>query len=543
MAELFPQPFKPVASQIAPSSNGGGSGCDSPPSNGGFTPPQCPIETTTTKCEPITITSCNCVNSGPRNPISPAGWQTIEVGEDGQGGYAGGTGDASYPNGVSTLNPTTQMVTLGGGPSSWAPPYYEYTGYMELRLNCSDGSYHVIDSWHTRQGGPSRNLISQAMNPCGTQGPIEDVSGRDENDCNNARTAFPDYNISYNCTSITVDQCEDITTTDFTDATPELKDGVGLDKLLQLAAAGAPLSAQQTIFKGGRLVTAVQTKLMNIMLDNPPKDLYGLSRPDVIKKLYDNLDWDKIAETYKAGPGGKGAINVVWKNIDSISDDVQLRNKWKELAEAAFEKAKPLAQEAIDNLDNLPANQKAAFGKRLADFLAKHPTLLKCSRYGAGALGIALFLSDALEASELGSSDEITWNCPPNPGGNNTGTTGSGGGLTPQGDGTFKSPNGTIVPRFNPNGGSRSQFGPPSSSNTLDMNKLNNTQIPSVVRNNQLLHSNDGFPTTSFPVLKTVKEESGIITSPGFPTPPEGMPISGPGFPTPEPIYYPFTRN
>jgi hypothetical protein len=75
------------------------------------------------------------------------------------------------------------------------------------------------------------------------------------------------------------------------------------------------------------------------------------------------------------------------------------------------------------------------------------------------------------------------------------------------------------------------------------MSNINNSQIPSVVRNNQLLYSNNGFPSTSFPVLKVPKEESGIITSPGFPTPPEGMPISGPGFPTPEPIYYPFTRN
>jgi hypothetical protein len=389
------------------------------------------------------------------------------------------------------------------------------------------------------------------MNPCGTQGPIEDVSDRDENDCNNAKTAFPDYNINWNCTSVTIDQCEDITITDFTDATPEFKDGVGLDKLLQLAAAGAPLSTQHTILKGGRLVTAVQTKLMNIMLENPPKDLYGLSRPDVIKKLYENLDWDKIAETYKTGPGGKGVINVVWKDINSISDDVQLRNKWKELAEAAFEKAKPLAQQTIDNLDNLPANQKAAFGKRLADFLAKHPTLLKCSRYGAGALGIALFLSDALEASELGFSDEITWNCP-DAGGNNTGATGSGGGLTPLGDGRFKTPNGKIIEReTNPDGStttrpvynSRSSTLQSPLSNNINMSNINNSQIPSVVRNNQLLYSNNGFPSTSFPVLKVPKEESGIITSPGFPTPPEGMPISGPGFPTPEPIYYPFTRN
>jgi hypothetical protein len=74
---------------------------------------------------------------------------------------------------------------------------------------------------------------------------------------------------------------------------------------------------------------------------------------------------------------------------------------------------------------------------------------------------------------------------------------------------------------------------------------LNSSSSPSssFMSNNNQLNQNYGFPSTSFPVIKVPKQESGIITSPGFPTPPEGTPISGPGFPTPEPIYYPFTRN
>ena len=141
--------------------------------------------------------NCNCVNLGPKNPITPAGWETIEVGSDGYGGYTGG---GSYPNGGTTLNPTTQTVTLGGGPSSWSPPYYYYTGYMQLRLNCSDGSYHVIDTWNTQEGGPSRNLISQTMNPCGASSPPPTLpTNGDPAACFAAAAANPDYRIGLSC--------------------------------------------------------------------------------------------------------------------------------------------------------------------------------------------------------------------------------------------------------------------------------------------------------------------------------------------------------
>lgn len=153
------------------------------------------------------MSNCNCVNLGPRNPNNPTGWEVIEVGEDGSGGYTG-----NYPRGTTNIDPTTQTVTLNSLPSSWNPPYYGYTGFLQLRLNCSDGSYTILDSWTSQNGQPTdtddprnsggiRNFISsQTLNPCGASSPPPVLpTTNDPAACFAAASANPSYRIGLSC--------------------------------------------------------------------------------------------------------------------------------------------------------------------------------------------------------------------------------------------------------------------------------------------------------------------------------------------------------
>jgi hypothetical protein len=484
---------------------------------GGFSPPQCPITTTRTVCEPATTTSCSCINSGPKNPVAPSSWRLTEVGDSGTGGYdyIGGWRSST----TTSYDPTTQTATLNGAPSSWNPPYpYGYTGYMRLILNCSDGSSHVLDSWTTINGHPTSNpggshpIISSTMNPCGTQGPIEDVSGRDEAGCNNARTAFPDYNISWNCVTSTEESCSEVTDTTYVEA------------VMAGMFGGLFGAAKPTLSNAERI------KYLSEML----KNFKGYDLSDKVagyKEIYTNGKLTALKPIFTAKPDNMS--DLAWRTYKTLTNKAVDELNKEVLNYTSGGKPSELLKKILSNTDE----SKAVLKK-----IGKGATI-------AGILAILIFGSDEpLDAAIIDiltdpnsvGDGEIRWECP-DVGGNNTGDT-TGGVGNP--DGSIGLPNGKQVsPSYN-GSPSRSKFFYNNNS-SININSLNNssTTSSSFMSNNNQLNQNYGFPSTSFPVLKVPKQESGIITSPGFPTPPEGMPISGPGFPTPEPIYYPFTRN
>lgn len=478
---------------------------------GGFAAPQCPITTTRTICEPVVTTLCSCVNSGPKNPISPSGWQVIEVGADGYGGY---TGD--YPRGTASINPTTQSVTLNGLPTSWNPPAYEYTGYLQLRLNCSNGSYNILEIWNTQDGQPTHNFNSfQITNSCGTQGPIEDVSNRDESGCNNAKTAFPDYNISWNCVTTTQENCSEVTDTTFVEAQ--------ISGMLGGIFSGLFGGAKPTVSNAERI------KYLSEMI----KNFKGYDVSDKVsgyKEIYTNGKLTGLQPIFINKPSYMS--DLAWETYKKVTNKTveELNKQISDYTSGG--KPSDLLKKIMENADE----NKAVLKK-----IGKKATI-------AGILAILVFGSDEpldaaiidilTDPNSVGDA-EIRWECP-DPGSNNTGDT-TGGTGNP--DGSINLPNGKQIPPSYNGSPSRSKFFYNNNS-SVNINSLDgNSTAPSFISNNNLLNQNYGFPTTSFPIFKVPKAGSDIITSPGFPTPPESTPISGPGFPTPpapEPIYYPF---
>jgi hypothetical protein len=87
----------------------------------------------------------------------PTSWSLLEVGSSGGGSLSYGGG------GVSSFGSDFTFDGLG---NSFTPPPYYYTGYLVLRVGCSDGSTQDVDSWTTIEGGPTRSFNHTYSNPC-----------------------------------------------------------------------------------------------------------------------------------------------------------------------------------------------------------------------------------------------------------------------------------------------------------------------------------------------------------------------------------------
>lgn len=546
----FPNPI-----QTSPSSDS--------TSGGGFSGPTCPpIITISNICGQISRVSCSCVNSGPKNPISPAGWETIEVGEEGSGGYTGG---GTYPNGGTTLNPTTQTVTLGGGPSSWSPPYYSYTGYMELRLNCSDGSYHVIDTWNTQAGGPSRNLISQTTNPCGASSPPPNLGDKDTPEkCSQAASANSSYNISWNCQTFLEDSCTEKTdivyredansdlanmldqikaffvSSKTSEITPEVRKQLTITRLRNTITLGGHLAAdaiKSVIAQIDSIVDAEGKIIVN------SRNLYNLNIPnggDNITTLFGTMSKkDYIIQLLKAAD--KSVTNTINAGGKPLRDLLEASGKSN------------LTGPTVEGLDK-------------ASILRKRALARKAGKIGGVILAIGQ-ISDALADGDLTADDilnllkaglptapECVVSDPSKPREVDPDVQwlmDQVDQLNDYNDPYSKPPKSlddTIDEFLGPdrNGPFRSQFFIPRP-NSQNGNVLDGSiPTPSIIYNNNLLNNNMGFPSISFPSVSIPKspdddiiiiddpgwDRSPVITSPGFPSPPES-----------EPIYYPFRQN
>jgi hypothetical protein len=88
------------------------------------------------------------------------------------------------------------MVTLNDLPGSFTPPSYAYTGYMSLRIFCSNGTSFAIDNWTTINGGPAHTLSNSAQNSCGASTNPPNTSTIDNpTSCSSIAAANPSYNI------------------------------------------------------------------------------------------------------------------------------------------------------------------------------------------------------------------------------------------------------------------------------------------------------------------------------------------------------------
>jgi hypothetical protein len=501
----FPELPKP------PSPVGGTGSCVT--GGGGFSPPQCPITTTRTVCEPKTVTSCSCINGGPKNPISPASWSVSEVGSD-------GSSNIGYEAGSTTYNPTTQTVTLDGIPSSYNPPAYYYTGYMRLTLTCSDGSSHVLDSWTTNNGHPtddptgSHSLQSSFPNPCGASSSSPDLGDKDtQAECNQAAAANSSYNISWSCVDIIVDDCTETSETTFTDATPAIQASI-------LAAIAARIAGDFPIDLKDLSPTA-RASLIEAMIDSSPYP----GAKEIIKNIHFDpatgtirVDYHKFGDPQISGFGEKaykkfkeqmesvvkGYNETFLKGTQKITTQSTVGKKFLELLKKGGKLSTSLASKLSPCLRRIPA---------IAILLG-----------GAAAASSADAFAYAIADGGLGDSD-ISWSCEGAGGGDGGGDGGNGPG-TGEGnnnEGQLNSNDGIFLPNGNYKNSknqisnpiqtpdsqtpSRSNFIRGNFSTNINMTNLSNTSVSSSDRNNHTMNLNYGIPMTSFPLLKVANNE------------------------------------
>lgn len=496
----FPELPKP------PSPVGGSGSCIT--GGGGFSPPQCPVVTTRTVCEPVITTSCNCINNGPKNPLSPSVWYINEVGSD-------GLSNVGYEAGSVTYNPTTQTVVLDGIPSSYNPPSYGYTGYMVVRIDCFDGSSHVLDSWTVINGHPtndptgSHSISSSYTNPCGASSPPPDLGDKDtQAECNQAAAANSSYNILWTCTDITVDNCTEISETTFTDATPAIQASI-------LAAIAARITGDSPIDLKNLSPTA-RASLIEAMIESSPY-------PGA-KQIIKNINFDPAT----------GKIRIDYYKFGDQEISSMGEKAYKKFREQMDSVSKGYDNTLLKGTEKITTN--STVGKRFLEILKKGGKLStslasKLSPCLRRIPGIAILLGGAAASSSadafayaiadggLGDSD-ISWSCE-GASGDGGGDGGNGPGEGNNNDGQLNSNDGIFLPNGNykdSNNRISNPIGRPDSqtpsrgnfirgnfSTNINMSNLSNGSPPSSNKNNHTMNLNYGIPMTSFPVLKVAK--------------------------------------
>jgi len=365
------------------------------------------------------------------------------------------------------------------------------------------------------------------MNPCGTQGPIEDVSGRDENDCNNAKTAYSDYKISWKCVDVVTEDCTTITDTNYVDASPTLKAGVlaGLFGGLFGSTPPPPTQIDLRTLSSDELKKFIEAGLETQKNNNPLlRDIQTFERAKSLVKEY------KITTV-----NGKTVIEVIYKDPKKIKDTAE------RILTGTIEKICKETQTLINSGKTVSSNSVVgqkflellkAGGKISAQTLARLGPCLSRLKPLIAFLGVlaaseAEAAITALSEPSFGSSgladSDIIWTCDPEGGGGSSeGNSGRGpkkasnndgqlnytdGVFLP--DGSFQNHNGSIsspVPKPDSNNPSRSNFLRGNTTTNVNMRAISNINAPTDLRNNLTLNSNYGMPIQNFPVLKVAKE-------------------------------------
>lgn len=532
----FDNPYVQPPTPIQPA--GGTGSCSD--EGGGFTPPKCPIYTKRTLCEPVSNTSCSCVNNGPKG-------QQICFTDTTECIYViidGVPQPAAVPNALSpgeclTTGTVTDGIctitytSLGCGSLKCL---YQYDGNQWLLANPSVGFYTGwwednvagIQGWLGYTGGSNDpcdcncapsierepgniyEIVEGAS--CGSfDSNSPDVSSIDnEGSCNSAAANNPDYNISWVCETTETENCTDVTDTSFVDATPTVT--ASIMAAIFAATKDAPIN-----LKG--LSPTDRANLIEALIDS--SNYPGAK--EIIKSTAFDPTTGKIILTYKTLP-----------DIPGMGDKAYAKylEQMKAVAEA-YNNTYLTGKQTIttNSAIGLRLKQLMSNGGKLSTGLASKlsPCLRRIPAIAAfiGAATSAQMEAFAYAIGDGGLSDsDISWTCDPGAGANggmgggNNGSNGGGtnndGKLNPTNgvflpDGSFfqysKDGNNSITPPTKTYSGSpsRSNFIQGNLSSTVNMVPMVNNNIPSVIKNNLNLNANYGVPMKSFPVLKVAK--------------------------------------